>query len=80
MNEMSFLGMAAPNWQPMVSAIIFGLIGIGLTLLGYKLFDVAATKIDVQKELAENHNIAVAIVVAAVIIGVALVVTAAISG
>jgi uncharacterized membrane protein YjfL (UPF0719 family) len=62
------------------AAIVFGLIGIGLTLLGYKIFDWSATKIDVQRELAENHNIAVAIVTAAVIIAVAMVVSAAISG
>lgn len=68
------------HWTTIVSALVFGLIGIGLILVGYKLFDVAATKIDVQNELAEKHNIAVAIVVAAVIIGVAMVVTAAISG
>src|SRR4051794_9367752 len=68
------------HWTAIVSALVFGLIGIGLTLVGYKLFDLSATKIDVQKELAEKQNIAVAIVVAAVIIGVAMVVTAAISG
>ena len=66
--------------QAIAAAIVFGLIGILLTLLGYKVFDWSATKIDVQKELAEKHNIAVAIVAAAVIIAVAIVVSAAISG
>ena len=75
----AILGIAVPDVRPMISAIIFGLIGIVLTIIGYKLFDIAATKIDVQKELCEK-NIAVAIVVAAIIIGVAIVVSSAITG
>jgi putative membrane protein len=63
-----------------LSAIAFGLIGIVLTLLGYKMFDAITPRIDVQRELAEKHNIAVAIVVGAVIIAIAIVVAAAISG
>ena len=49
-------------------------IGILLMVLGYKTFDWITPKLDVQKELAENHNIAVAIVIAAVLIGVSLLV------
>jgi len=63
-----------------VSAVLFGLVGIALTLFGYKLFDWLAPKIDVQEELANKGNIAVAIVVGSVIIGVAMVVSAAVSG
>lgn len=69
-------------WHPdslqmaILSSVIFGLIGIVLTLVGFKLFDWITPKIDVERELAEKHNIAVAIVVAAVIIGTAIVVAA----
>ena len=65
--------------KAMLAAGAFGLLGILLTILGYKLFDWLAPKIDVQEELAQKQNIAVAIVVAAVIIGVSMVVAAAIS-
>jgi putative membrane protein len=60
-------------------SVIFGLLGIALTFLGYKVFDWLTPGIRVEHELAEKHNIAVAIVVAAVIVGVAIVVAAAIS-
>jgi uncharacterized membrane protein YjfL (UPF0719 family) len=60
-------------------SIIYGIIGIVLTIAGYKIFD-WITPIDVEKELAEKQNIAVAIVVAAVIIAIAMVIHAAISG
>jgi uncharacterized membrane protein YjfL (UPF0719 family) len=58
-------------------SFIYGVIGIVLTIAGYKIFD-WITPIDVEKELAERQNVAVAIVAAAVIIGIALVVAAAI--
>ena len=58
-------------------SLIYGLLGICLTIAGYKIFDLI-TPIDVEKELGEKQNIAVAIVAAAVIIGIALVVSAAI--
>jgi uncharacterized membrane protein YjfL (UPF0719 family) len=58
-------------------SLIYGCLGIVLTIAGYKIFD-WITPIDVEKELGEKQNIAVAIVCAAVIIGVALVVAAAI--
>ena len=60
-------------------SIIYGVMGIVLTIAGYKIFD-WVTPVDVEKELAERQNIAVAIVAAAVIIGIAIVMHAAISG
>ena len=78
----SFLIAAAPIaeilWDRfpnnLFSAAIFGVLGIFLMLLGYKCFDWITPKMDVQKELSENHNIAVAIVIAALLIGVSLLV------
>ena len=62
---------------PLLAMIAFGIVGIGLMVLGFKVFDWITPKIDVQKELAERNNIAVGIVMGAVIIGVAIVVAAA---
>jgi putative membrane protein len=57
-------------WSGAVASAVFGLIGIVLLLLGYWLFDLITPKIDVQKELAEK-NLAVAVVVAALLLGIA---------
>lgn len=57
----------------------YGLLGIILTVLGFKLFDWAMPHIKVEKELAER-NYAVAIVMAASILAVALVIVAATVG
>jgi uncharacterized membrane protein YjfL (UPF0719 family) len=67
-----------PAFITLMWSVIYGVIGIVLTIAGYKIFD-WITPIDVEKELAERQNIAVAIVCAAVIVGIALVISAAIS-
>jgi len=70
------------NWPPhtflgeVASTLIFGFLGILLIVLGFKVFDWLSPKIDVEKELSEKHNIAVAIVAGAVIIGVSIVIAA----
>jgi len=56
-----------------IAAVIYGLIGIVLLLLGYKLFDWLTPQVHVQKELMQN-NMAVAIVVAALLLGIAFIV------
>ena len=70
------------TWPPhtflgeVIGTMIFGILGILLIVLGFKIFDWLCPKIDVEVELAEKHNIAVAIVIAAVIIGVSIVTAA----
>ena len=58
------------DWTSVGNALGYGVIGIVLALLGFKVFDWITPKIDVEVELAEKHNVAVAIVCAAVILGV----------
>lgn len=54
-------------------SLIFGLLGIFIMAIGYKFFD-WMIPVDFNKEL-ENKNIAVAIVVAGLLIGVAIIVS-----
>ena len=70
----SFENLAAS----VIGSLVFGLIGIALLLAGYWLFDLLAKKIDVQKELCEK-NLAVAIVVAALLLSIAYVVASVVS-
>jgi putative membrane protein len=57
-------------FQGAIGTLVFGLIGIVLALVGFRAFDAITPRIDIQRELAEKHNIAVAIVVAAILLGV----------
>ena len=52
----------------------FGALGIILAILGFKLFELATPKINVEQELAEKQNTAVAIVAGALILGICYVV------
>ena len=74
-----------PHWHPasllesIWSAAAFGALGIIMMMLGFKLFDWITPKLDIEKELAEK-NMGVAITLAALFIGLGLIVAHAISG
>jgi len=65
-------------WGGFVGTVIFGLLGIALAVLGFKVFDWLTPRIDVQRELGEKHNIAVAILMAAVLLGICHIVAVAV--
>ena len=64
-----------PMWRLLIDASIFGIVGIILLILGYYVWELV-TPYNVRKELEENKNVAVAIVVAAFILGMAVVIAA----
>jgi putative membrane protein len=61
-------------WPGFLAALLYGPFGIALAVLGFKVFDWITPRLDIQKELAEKQNIAVAIVCGAIIVGVCYVV------
>lgn len=67
----------APLWRLLLDASLFGLAGIVLLIIGYYVWELV-TPYNVRRELHENKNVAVAVVVAAFIIGMAIVIAAAI--
>lgn len=62
-----------------LSAVVFGVIGIALMVLGFKAFDWITPQMNVEKELTEKHNIAVAIVIGAVILGISYIIAKIVS-
>ena len=63
----------APLWRLVLDAALFGLSGIVLLIIGYYLWELI-TPYNLRREIHENRNVAVAIVVAAFIIGMAIVI------
>ena len=63
-----------PLWRLLIDASIFGIVGVVLLIVGYYLWELV-TPYNVRKEL-EDKNVAVAIVVAAFILGMAIVIAA----
>ncbi|MBI3325386.1 MAG: DUF350 domain-containing protein [Nitrospinae bacterium] len=64
-------------WPNILSSIIYGLLGLVLLLIGYYVYEII-TPFSVQEELTTHRNTAVGIVVAAFILGMAIVIAAAI--
>ncbi len=77
--------LPAENWhakslgEALGLTALFGLVGVLLAVVGYKLFDLC-TPGNLHKEILENKNIAAAIVAAAVILGVCIIIAASIMG
>jgi len=81
--------MATPeqvqNWhahsllQAIGNVLLFAAIGIAAAIIGYKAFD-KCTPGDLHKEILEHKNIAAAILAGAVIIGVSIIIAAAMIG
>ncbi|MBM3979934.1 MAG: DUF350 domain-containing protein [Planctomycetes bacterium] len=63
----------------LMAAAVFGVLGIALLALGFKVFEWITPKLHVEEELGKG-NMAVGVVVGAAILGIALIVVRAIGG
>lgn len=63
----------------LLAATAFGLLGIALLALGFKVFEWITPKLNVEEELVKG-NTAVAIMVGALLLGISLIVVRAIGG
>lgn len=59
--------------------LLFAAVGIAAAIVGYRLFD-KFTPGNLHKEIIENRNVAAALVGAAVILGVCIIIAAAMLG
>lgn len=72
-----------PRWRPdslamqVLSTVLFAGIGIVLAIVGFKLFDLV-TPGRLQDEICEKQNVAAGILGAAVILGISLIIAAAV--
>ncbi|MFN2500283.1 MAG: DUF350 domain-containing protein [Pyrinomonadaceae bacterium] len=63
----------------LVTTLLFVLVGLVIFALAFLVIE-KVTPFSVRKELEEDHNVAMAIVIGAVILGTALIIAAAIHG
>ena len=62
-----------------ILSIVYAVLGMILLYVGYKVFDMV-TPTDMQKKIFEENNVAVAVTAGAFILGLAIVIGAAIQG
>ncbi|WP_166922528.1 DUF350 domain-containing protein [Flavobacterium poyangense] len=67
------------HYQPIVNSILFSLLGIIILLVAYFIIE-KITPENTWKEVVEKNNVAVAIVLASFIIGISMIISAAIHG
>ena len=64
-------------WHALIGTASFGLLGLVLMLVGFKAFEFITLRLDIEKQL-EERNMAVGIVVAALLLGLSLMVVVSI--
>ncbi|MCC9062753.1 MULTISPECIES: DUF350 domain-containing protein [Flavobacterium] len=67
------------HYQPIVNSIIYSVLGFVILIAAYFIIE-KMTPENTWKEVVEKNNIAVAIVLAAFIIGISMIISAAIHG
>jgi putative membrane protein len=65
------------SWTSLFTSVVDGLVGLILLLMGYYIYELI-TPFSVKEELISHRNPAVGIVVAAFILGMAIIIAAAI--
>jgi putative membrane protein len=78
-NALAQPGEAEPKsiGRALLNSVVFASVAMALVFIAFKIFDWATPRIDIQKELL-NNNVAVAIMTAAVVVGVSLIVAVSI--
>lgn len=65
--------------RPIISSLLFSFLGLAILIISYLLIE-RFTPENTWKEIVQNKNIALAIVFAAFIIGISIIISAAIHG
>lgn len=63
--------------EGIVGTLVFGMIGIVLAIIGFKLFDVVVRH-NIEQEIFEKNNMAAALLAGAIVLGVSIIVAATI--
>jgi putative membrane protein len=66
-------------WTVFGETVLFALLGVVMFGIAFWLIS-KLTPFSIRKELEQDHNVSIAIVIAAVIIGIAIIVASAIHG
>ena len=66
------------NWWVVLETVIYAAIGIILSMIAYKVYDLL-TPFSLNKELSEDQNLAVGILLGSIFIGIAIIIAASIA-
>lgn len=69
----------APFMKTVVASLVYSFVGVSVFALSFLVIK-AVTPFSIRKEIEEDHNTALAIVIGSVILGISLIISAAIHG
>jgi len=70
----------AINWHNVLSALIFSGIGLAVYTLGFIILSLLTPKVHIWREINEEKNVAIAIFLGAIALGIAIIISAAVRG
>jgi len=62
---------------PIIATIVYSIIGIILFIIAYKVIDIF-TPYSIHKEISEDHNVALGVIIGSVMIALSIIIAAAI--
>ena len=68
------------DFKYVVAAVVFALIGLVVYAIAFVLLEVMTPKVEIWKELVEKQNVALAVFLGAMAIGIAYIIGSAIHG
>jgi len=70
----------AINWHNVLSALIFSTIGLAVYILGFVILNLLTPKVHIWREINEEKNVAIAIFLGSIALGIAIIISAAVRG
>ena len=70
----------AVNWHNVLSALIFSGIGLAVYTLGFIILSLLTPKVHIWREINEEKNVAIAIFLGSIALGIAIIISAAVRG
>lgn len=68
------------QWKLVINAVVFSAVGVGFFALCFGLLELFTPKVDLWEELTQKQNIALAVFLGAVMLGIAVIISAAVHG
>jgi uncharacterized membrane protein YjfL (UPF0719 family) len=68
------------QWKFVVASLLYTGIGLAIFVIAFVVLDLVTPKVSVWKEICEKQNMALAIFLGAIAIGMALIISSAIHG
>lgn len=70
----------AISWHNVISALVFSLMGLGIYTLGFLILSLLTPKVHIWREINQEQNVAIAIFLGSIALGIAIIIAAAIRG